>query len=249
MSGILREHLAPVTGHHAVKGPVTDESWIAEVDAVPVVVSVPEVLPQRSVFNRVGGFRHLGFGDHVQVFSEQEIPRVVGQVVLVFVHFFSQRSNSRPGFFDRFRGGGGVLQNGIERLACFALFADEFDVAVEDVVLLALNDFQVAGGVARRRLEFHGLVDHEEFEVTRARHHDGVLATFVKRLPLEGHGPGGVRHGRVVVEQLGPVVVSQVHRVFGQAVDVNHERILALQRVGKGHDNPHQNRRNQVGKA
>ena len=139
----LREHLAPVTGHHAVKGPVTDESWIAEVDAVPVVVSVPEVLPQRSVFHRVGGFWYLGFGDHVQVFTEQEIPRVVGQVVLVFIYLFGQGSHSSPGFFDRFRGGGGVLQHGIERLACFTLFADEFDVAVEDVVLLALNDFQV----------------------------------------------------------------------------------------------------------
>ena len=92
------------------------------------------------------------------------------------------------GFFHGFKGSGGVLQHRIERLARLALFSDEFDVAVEDVVFLALDDFEVAGGVAGRRFEFHGFVYHEEFKEPRTWHHNGVLAAFFERFALEGDG-------------------------------------------------------------
>ena len=106
-----------------------------------------------------------------------------------------------------------------------ASFLEEIEVAVKHLVFLALNDLNVAGWVSGGGLEFHGFVDHQEFEEFGAGEDDGIFATFVKRFACEGDGAVDIGHGCVVVKQFGPIIIGEVDGVIRQTFYVHHELI------------------------
>ena len=130
-----------------------------------------------------------------------------------------------------------------QRIAFLFFRVEETDVIQEELVLLGILHHELRQQIILVGGEHDLRLVHDDLEILRPGHHDRIYAGLVAAIAVEDRFSLRVRDRGVRIIELVAVIVGQVDRVVGGAIDLDFDQALrAVLRAGGNKDRSEEER-------